>query len=352
MSSAAWVDAALRMLEREENIVRVVVAETRGSAPREAGAALLLGAKSNWGSIGGGRLEWEALTEAQRLLDDALTPQVLLREFVLGPQLNQCCGGRVTLWIERMTQAAIGDLRRLARELAVHRVVRCGTTWDAGGVRRAIEQPVVATHDLILERRQPYARLHEMLRGDELSVQLFGAGHVGQAIVHLLQDLPGFKLQWIDARDEVPLSRKNLPAYQRHIDPVAAVHAAPAGALVLVMTHDHALDYELCKAVLERNDAAWLGLIASASKAARFRSRLAREGLGPQAARLLQAPIGLPGITGKAPGVIAVSVVAQLLTLASSARERMAPPLVAATLHAPCGATACAGCAAPLVALA
>jgi xanthine dehydrogenase accessory factor len=293
MSGGTWTTAALRLLAAERGIVRVWVESTRGSAPREAGATMLYAHGGSWGSIGGGRLEWEALATAHQLLADETAAPRLAREFVLGPELHQCCGGRVTLGFERLTRA---------------------DTWRLGN-------PPVAAGGLTL--------------------QLFGAGHVAQAMVRLLQDLPAFSLTWVDPRGRIPVWDAALPAYQQRENPLAAVAEAPRGSLVVVMTHDHALDYELCREVLLRDDALWLGLIASASKAARFRSRLARAGLGSQAARLLQAPIGLPGILGKEPAVIAISVVAQLLMLVSQATR---PGTAHLADHASCGASHCAGC--------
>ncbi|MET0207468.1 MAG: xanthine dehydrogenase accessory protein XdhC [Burkholderiaceae bacterium] len=282
--SETWQAAARRLLPGRR-LLRATVANTRGSTPRESGATLLIAADVAWGTIGGGRLEWEVLCEARRLLAHGADLAITEREFVLGPDLNQCCGGRVTIALA----------------------------------------PVSET-DLACPPGKP-----------ALALQLHGAGHVAQALVTVLRELPGFDLQWIDARAELPIWRDGLPPYRHCADPVGAVAEAPAGALVLVMTHDHALDYEICRAVLQRDDAIWLGLIASASKAARFRSRFAREGLAPQAARLLQAPVGLPGITGKVPSVIAVGIAAQLLLLATDDASARLPACATS-----CGA--CAGC--------
>jgi xanthine dehydrogenase accessory factor len=354
MSGDAWIGRAIEVLEgadgapRDEALVRVLVAGVRGSTPREAGAWMLVGPDCLHGTIGGGRLEWEALVAARALLARADTPQVQVREWVLGPELGQCCGGRVSLWIERLNSTSLPALRATLLALRNAGGVRLSSSVDAGGELRREVVPLRASlsgRAFALDAAQRV--LVETLVAEERPLLLFGAGHVGQAIVRVLDEVPGFELRWYDTRDQVA----GLPAPPvRHsvtADPVSIAAAAPPGSLVLVMTHDHALDYELCSATLARGEAAWVGLIASRSKAARFRSRLARAGLGTAAARLLCAPIGLPGIAGKSPGIIAVGVVAQLLQL-TQAQARLADPAPADSADsAGCAGGDCRGCAAP-----
>jgi xanthine dehydrogenase accessory factor len=144
-------------------------------------------------------------------------------------------------------------------------------------------------------------------------VWLYGAGHVGQALARILVELP-LGLTWIDSRVELlpaPWSDSMQVLYRA--DPVVSVAAAPAGAYFLVLTHSHPLDYALCRSILERDDFAWAGLIGSASKAARFRARLARDGLDAERIARLVCPIGMIDIVSKWPAAIAVGVAAQLL---------------------------------------
>jgi xanthine dehydrogenase accessory protein XdhC len=158
-----------------------------------------------------------------------------------------------------------------------------------------------------------HARLRERLDAALPALWLYGAGHVGQAVARILVELP-LRLTWVDARAE--LFPAGLPPALEILcgpDPVATVAAAPAGARFLVLTHSHALDYELSRAILRRGDFAWAGLIGSASKAARFRSRLARDGVGADAIARLVCPIGVAGIASKWPAAIAVRVAAQIL---------------------------------------
>src|SRR5262249_9071940 len=153
-------------------------------------------------------------------------------------------------------------------------------------------------------------------------------GHVGQALVHIMGDLP-FDITWVDSRDSMfpaPLPDNVRPVCAR--TPVNTVDSAPAGALFLVMTHDHGLDYEICRRVLARGDFGWLGLIGSKSKGARFRSRLARDGVVAEQVARLTCPIGIDGVGSKLPAAIAVSVAAQLLRGVGVATEvaGVAPP--------------------------
>jgi hypothetical protein len=165
--------------------------------------------------------------------------------------------------------------------------------------------------------------LLETIEGGRATLWLYGAGHVAQALIRLVAELP-FEVTWIDSRAELlpaPLPDNVHPLCLR--TPTNSVNAAPPGARFLVMTHDHALDYQLCQKILERNDFAWLGLIGSKSKGARFRSRLARDGVAPEAIARLVCPIGVEGVNNKWPAAIAVAVAAQLLQgLESPAQAR------------------------------
>jgi xanthine dehydrogenase accessory factor len=259
---AAWLEA-LAAAERDSvPAVLVTVLTAKGSTPREAGAKMVVLADGLAGTIGGGNLEFQSEIAARGLLAaGAEGPST--RDFPLGPALGQCCGGHVTV-------------------------------------------------------------LFEVLRPPRLYVGLFGAGHVGKALVRVLADLP-CRVNWIDPRPEA------LPAVvPSNVRPVRTPHPAqaiadlPAGSVVLVMTHDHALDFEIVAAALRRPDLGAIGLIGSDTKRARFVSRLGR--IGIDAERLI-CPIGLPGIEGKEPAVVAVSVAAQILLLQSAQRSVKPMPL-------------------------
>jgi xanthine/CO dehydrogenase XdhC/CoxF family maturation factor len=157
------------------------------------------------------------------------------------------------------------------------------------------------------------ATLLEPIEGGRAALWLYGAGHVAQALIRLMAELP-FEVTWIDSRAELlpaPLPDNVHPLCVR--TPTNTVSSAPAGARFLVMTHDHGLDYALCRKILERNEFAWLGLIGSKSKGARFRSRLTRDSIPPDTLARLVSPIGVEGVNNKWPAAIAVAVAAQLL---------------------------------------
>ncbi len=272
-------DDALRAIALQWHAVNrpavvVQVTSSRGSVPRTAGTRMLVAADGTVGTIGGGHLEWQAMADARRLLRGE--PVAKERHVALGPSLGQCCGGVLDL---RLTLLVDDD----------------PAAWAA-------EPPL-------------------------FDLQLYGAGHVGRAIARLLVDVP-CRMVWIDEResafDASDGNHEPLPAAP-HIqrictEPVEAeVVAAAPGAFYLVLTHRHDLDLSIVQSILARGDAGFVGLIGSRTKRARFEARLRGRG-GIDDARLatMTCPIGLPGIGGKAPAVIALAVVAQLLQQAAA----------------------------------
>lgn len=255
--------------------VLVEVVAVQGSVPREAGAWMAVTAAGQIGTVGGGHLEWQACERARALLSagvHAPEQQVV----PLGPSLGQCCGGRVTLRYQRVDRTDQGALSR-------------------------------------------------RLRASHTPVALFGGGHVGRAIVAALMPLP-FDIQWIDSRDEVFPTDLPPNVVAEHSEPVhRAVADLRAGARVLIMSFSHAEDLDVVAACLqrqrERGDLPFVGLIGSRTKWATFRHRLEARGFTQAALSHITCPIGLPGIVGKAPEIIAASVAAQLLLGLSPAGE-------------------------------
>ncbi|WP_416546003.1 xanthine dehydrogenase accessory protein XdhC [Limnohabitans sp. DCL3] len=260
-----WIEQALQRLNTEQ-AVRVTVQATQGSVPRGPGTHMVVFAEGEHGTIGGGHLEFQALAHA-RLLLMGQTEQIHLRQ-VLGPSLGQCCGGAVDLVFEPISA---DDLPRMRTQLT--------------------------------PQRKPLA--------------LFGGGHVGKALVHTLAPLP-FAVRWIDSRDEIFPADVPAEVDCEHSNPVqAAVADVAAGSRVLIMSFSHAEDLDIVMACLkrqrERGDLPFVGLIGSQTKWATFRHRLEDRGFTAQEIAHITCPIGVPGITGKEPEVIAVSVAAQLL---------------------------------------
>ena len=262
--------------------VVVEVVKTAGSVPREAGTRMLVSATQAIGTIGGGHLELMAIATARTLLAQVPGFEPVDRHYPRGPALGQCCGGAVTLRFARLAHAAV-------------------RAW-----------PLAAPRFLL---------------------QLYGAGHVGRAIVQLLAGIP-CQVQWIDEReDEFPADATLPPHIEKVcVAPVEAeVDIAPANACYLVLTHRHDLDMRIAEAILRRGDFRYLGLIGSRTKRARFLHRYEERGIPAATLGRMTCPIGVPGIEGKEPEVIAVAVVAQLLQLPA-----LAPAAAAAQA---CGAS-------------
>ena len=266
---------ALRWLASGRAAVVVEVRDAKGSVPREAGTRMLVAADEVVGTVGGGHLELRAITDARALIARGLAAAapalpaapVLEQRVALGPSLGQCCGGALTLSFTPLAAAS-------------------PAAWAAPPPR--------------------------------FELQLYGAGHVGRAIVRLLAGV-ACQVQWIDER-ESEFPAEALPSHIQTlcVEPVQAeVDSAAPGAFFLVLTHSHDLDMAITQAILARGDFGFFGLIGSQTKRARFEHRLAERGVAPALLQRMVCPIGVPGITGKEPEVIALAVVAQLLQAAS-----------------------------------
>jgi xanthine dehydrogenase accessory factor len=308
----AWLQRAAEALERGEPAILVHVAELKGSGPRGPGAQMLVTESALFGTIGGGELEHTATLKARELLNSGRAD---LMRFALGPELNQCCGGSVTLAFEPFAPADQAWLKKLMHAAAepapVYRTLHIDT---AGGLRRDWEAGEGGSDfSATLDSSPAAVDIRERVNPPAQSVWLFGAGHVGRALVPALHPL-GFAITWVDGRaGQFP--EPALPGVRQLslAMPELVVDEAPPGSVFLVMTHSHPLDEAVCEAVLRRDDFAYLGLIGSATKRARFVKRLGEAGVSAKSLSRLTCPIGLPGITSKEPAAIAASVAADLL---------------------------------------
>lgn len=319
-----WIPKASEILASEPACIRVVVARIKGSTPREAGAFMLIGKSTILGTIGGGMLEYQAIDKARAMLDMATAAPSFVN-IPLGPNLGQCCGGQVTLCYQPLTMANLEAIAA-AGPKKQHFVTRDSMSPDRYRMLAGDDLGTLGISQLAADRLGA-GTTPELLKTDDGMILieppqprrpqlcLFGAGHVGRELVHVL-GRHDVDIHWIDQRKgEFPQS---FPSNTRPLpmpDPAAFVALAPAGADWLVMTHDHALDLKLCDAILRRGDFRFLGLIGSDTKHARFRKRLAEAGHEPDAIARITCPIGLPKIQSKRPEVIAVSVAAELLCL-------------------------------------
>lgn len=297
-----WAAQARAALGREP-VALVTVLATEGSAPRGPGARMVVTVADQRGSIGGGALEYQAIEQARTIL--ALPAGAWrVQDYPLGPLLGQCCGGRVRLLIEHLDPHASHWIES-ERPMAVRLL--------ADGVER-VDADTLHTRPLSARGERPgegaaFADPADMQR---MPVLIFGAGHVGRAIAQRAGSLP-LQFAWYDTRRDAA----DMPGVVLAEEDAMIACSAEAGrdAAVLILTHDHALDYRLTAAAL-RSDAPFVGLIGSRTKRARFLARLERDGI--DAARLV-CPIGLAGIVGKEPDVIAIATLAQLLALRASA---------------------------------
>ena len=268
--------ALARLVEAHGRAVLAEVVATKGSTPREEGAFMfILPGGAICGTIGGGNLEWRAIAAAQAMLEKGETRRDIRQS--LGPDLGQCCGGQVML---ALTSHATADLPRIRERAA-----------GESDPRRVL--------------------------------QLFGAGHVGRAIVLALAPLP-FRLVWVDDRPEIFPS--HIPAnVALRDDPLAAMAAAGPGSFALILTHSHTLDLQLADAGLRNGEIAHLGMIGSATKKARFRKRLMEMGWDGEALSRLHCPIGVEGLASKLPAAIAASVATDLLIRDERLRSSATP---------------------------
>jgi xanthine dehydrogenase accessory factor len=294
-------------------VARVVIAAFKGSSPREVGAAMLVWQGGQSGTIGGGALEWQACAQARTML--AQGPSRKLGHEALGPKLGQCCGGVVTLLTEVFDADAVTALPQdiyarpvgnSTKPLAVSRML------DAGRGQGRMPAPTLVQGWMV-----------EPVTAPARPVWIWGAGHVGRAIVAVLAPLPGVAITWVDVDasrfpPDVPPGVVVVPA----TDPALLAAHAPLDAQHLILTYSHALDLALCHAMLTRGFAR-CGVIGSRSKWARFRARLAALGHGPTAIARIDCPIGNPTL-GKHPQMIAIGVATSLLQQSNAAQRESA----------------------------
>jgi len=247
----SWISALADLQQQGQPCVLVTIIEERGSTPRNAGSKMVVTADRIFETIGGGHLEFKAMELAREMLEQR-SQDTRLERFSLGASLGQCCGGATVLLFEPMGQ--------------------------------------------------PQAQ-----------IAVFGAGHVGRALVPLLASLP-CKVRWIDSREnEFP---EQIPAGADKVvndEVVDEVDAMPAGSYYIVMTHNHQLDLELTAAILKRNDFAYYGLIGSKTKRVKFEHRLRERGFDEALMARMRCPMGLAEVKGKLPIEIAVSIAGEVI---------------------------------------
>ena len=285
--------ALQRGITTEKAAILVTVIAVKGSAPRGAGTVMIVFEDALEGTIGGGRLEFEAIQQAHRMM--SLNEAAIVRErYPLGDRLGQCCGGSV--------------------ELLYEPVKRVWKAW--------VNDAIAA-----LKIRKEYIRsssegYSHIVKPPEAYLVLFGAGHVGRALVQVLKNAP-IEVHWVDEREkEFP---ENVPVnVSREVTdlPEVVVENAPVGSAVLITTHRHDLDFTLAELAIARSDLAYCGMIGSTSKRGRFERQWRQRGRGDAMLQNLICPIGASGPSGKEPEVVAIAVAAEILSALSTARQQ------------------------------
>jgi len=246
-----WYEVVNTLEARGEAYAIVTVLGARGSTPRDSGTKMVVSETESYCTIGGGHLEFKAIAEARRLLQDS-SPQQKIEHFPLGAKLGQCCGGSATI-------------------------------------------------------------LFETFALTNLNIMLFGAGHVGKALISVLSQLP-CRIHWVDNRDEEFPS--DFPHNVRKCvseSPADEVSTMPANSYYIVMTHNHPLDFDITEKVLTRNDAAYIGLIGSQTKWQRFKMRFEHRQHTESFYQAVRCPVGLSAVPGKLPIEVAVSIAGEII---------------------------------------
>lgn len=272
-----------------QRVARIVITDVKGSTPREACTSMLVWQDGQSGTIGGGTLEFQAVIAARASLSGDGMWRRATETFPLGPALGQCCGGSVSLLTEVFSRHEIVTLQNLETQ------------------SRPFNRSRISGHPPDIGK--PF--ISEAFKSEDLPLWVYGAGHVGRALVNILPGL-GYAVTWVDTADDrfpaiMPDNVEKLVA----ANPATVVQFAPINAEHLIVTYSHKIDLEICHKILSHSFV-FAGLIGSATKWARFRTRLASLGHNPAQIARITCPIGLPEL-GKAPEAIAVGVATALL---------------------------------------
>lgn len=332
----AWLKLSEKLQQQKQTFIMVMVGQVQGSSPREMGARMLVTESSSYLTIGGGNLEHQAMQIARGML--STTQHSHYQRFSLAAGLGQCCGGVVSIIFEKITPHCtwIKTFKEFASSNSdfVH-VMKLNAEPDRAHLLVSEQQVIphnaqTSSAKLIASARQhlqqenqykiikwtddiPSTVMLEKIIQQQNSLYIFGAGHVGSALVGLLKDQP-FSTTWVDTREHMFNSNISAPIKTECTDcPEAIIAQAAKHSYFLLMTHDHALDQRLAEHILQRNDFAYFGMIGSRTKRVRFEHRLSARGIAQSTLDKMVCPIGIAGIKSKKPAAIAVAVLAQLL---------------------------------------
>lgn len=338
-----WIEQFRQAYKSQQPFILITVAKTGGSTPREAGSKMMVSNAESWGTIGGGNLEYQACQNARKLLHNKTSGHI--QRYSLGTSLGQCCGGYVEILFELVTQDDDDFSQWQVIMSSNQAVVRLVNLDDPKYPFQAHSKPALTDHpqqnalirfaknmfhnrqitalqDFQISGKQTSYYI-EWIKPTDFNIVVFGGGHVGQSVMHILSTLD-CNLTWIENRPD-QFIQKDSPAinYMVTESPENEVCNLAPGSYYLVLTHDHALDYRITQAILDRDDFVYFGLIGSQTKRKKFEHRLIQQGVKKQKLNTMNCPVGIDVIEGKSPAVVALSICAELQQVYESHQRSM-----------------------------
>ena len=291
-----WIEAITSLNAQAQGYVLVTVLETKGSSPRDTGTKMVVSAGKSYDTIGGGALEYQSIEIARELLGVAPSPEG--EGWGEGKELDS----KVSFSSSYSSSPHHSPLDKSPLPKERGQKHQHTQTFNLGKDLKQCCGGVVKV-------------FFEVFPASNFNIVLFGAGHIGKSLIKILEEVD-CQVSWFDSRQEL-FAKNSAPHIQTHImtQPETAVESCKPNSYFLVMTHDHALDQQLCEAILSRGDSRYCGLIGSATKGLKFRQRLMEKNYTQQELEQLTCPVGLSSLKSKKPMEIAVSISAELLQL-------------------------------------
>ena len=304
----AWIDLAQTMIKEGKRSVLALITDHAGSTPRERGCWMLVDHEKIYGTLGGGTLEYSAVQAARAMLAGDSDWQRSRHEYLLGPDLGQCCGGGVKFLLEPLDQASSWLLSLNASDFE-----QADEAYLRIDLENPQEAPAIELDANLSNKNDPHYFI-QPLSDNRPALYVFGAGHVGQAIAVTASALP-IRLTLVDSRADI-MTHFAAPDNCTLLceDPLSRVQKIEHGAGVVIMTHDHDLDYQLGMELFNHPGLCFRGIIGSKSKTARFMKRYRQAGIADSLLDDLQMPLAQAAPPGKEPGVIALGILHDFLS--------------------------------------
>ena len=306
----AWIDLAQTIIAQGKRAVLALITDHAGSTPRERGCWMLVDQEKIYGTLGGGTLEYSAVQAARTMLAGQSDWKRSGHEYLLGPDLGQCCGGGVKFLLEPLDQTSSWLLSVNVSDFEQARPPF--ETYLRINLENPQEAPAIGL-DADLSHKNDLGYFIQPLSDHRPALYVFGAGHVGQAIAVTASALP-IRLTLVDSRSDI-VTHFAAPDNCTLLceDPLSRVQQIENGAGALIMTHDHDLDYQLGMELFNHPSLCFRGIIGSKSKTARFMKRYRQTGIADSLLDTLKMPLAQAAPPGKEPGVIALGVLHEFL---------------------------------------